>query len=734
MRRPRKNNDKRRAVRRRLLGVQLDAFFYTRTLMALGTALLLLVALSTRLVPERVSLKLGQQATEFIRAPRSVTYVDSQATEQAREAARKGVADQYAGLPEASNLAQQTVKDIFRLAEQVRADEALGADTQARVAALRDLLDVPLSDTTLRLLVVADEGALNRARSEALRLVSQNMQKPIRSATEDLDDARKAVQAEARNLALTPKYQALVAEIASRALRPNLRYDEQTTNTLRNNAAAAVEPVQQQVQAGEVIIAPGQQVTQRHLDIVEALGLMHPRPDYSQGAAVLALLLLMVTLLGAYLARFAPEVYRSDRKLLLVCLVLVAAAAGYRFAQGSAFHGAVVLAVSTAMAMMISTLLSPRVALALSAYLGLLAGMSATPADARLMAATILVGIYASYALSAATNMTTAIARAAGGVAVVNALVFAITGEVFGLTLSWQQLTATAVGGLLSTSLAVVLIMAMERSVGVVTHLRLLELSNPNQPLLHRLLTEAPGSYQSSVMVANLAEAAAEEIGANALLVRAGAMYHDIGKLKRPYFFIENQFGGDNPHAKLKPRLSALTLIAHVRDGYELAREAGLPPQIADIIREHHGTSLAAYPYHLAVQEDGEDKVNEADYRYPGPKPSTREAGLIMLADAVEAAARTLVNPDRETLEELVERIVAAKVQDGQLDQCPLTFAELNAVKRSLVNSLVGMFHQRIRYPDQLVAEEPQPRQPRRADDRVLVGAGDTRGHADRTA
>jgi len=317
------------------------------------------------------------------------------------------------------------------------------------------------------------------------------------------------------------------------------------------------------------------------------------------------------------------------------------------------------------------------------------------------MVVTILCSAFAAYALSSAGNKSMTIVRAAGLVGLANLVLFVVTGEVFGLTLAFHQLVATAAAGMLAASVAVVAVMALERTVGVVTDLRLLELMNPHEPILHRLLTEAPGSYQSCVMVANIAEPAAEEIGANALLARTGAMYHDIGKLKRPYFFIENQFGGDNPHEKLKPHLSAMTLIAHARDGYEMAREIGLPPQIANIIREYHGTSLAAYPYHLAVQEEGEDQVHEADYRYPGPKPSTREAGLVMLADTVEAAARTLVNPDRDMIVELVDRIVSGKVDDGQLDKCPLTFADLTVIKRSFVATLVGMFHQRIRYPDQ---------------------------------
>ncbi|MGC9318264.1 MAG: HDIG domain-containing metalloprotein, partial [Armatimonadota bacterium] len=267
---------------------------------------------------------------------------------------------------------------------------------------------------------------------------------------------------------------------------------------------------------------------------------------------------------------------------------------------------------------------------------------------------------------------------------------------------------AAVLAGLISASVAVVAVMALERVVGAVTDLRLMELANPNEPILHRLLTEAPGTYQSSVMVANLAEPAAEEIGANSLLVRTAAMYHDIGKLKRPYFFIENQFGEENPHEKLKPHLSALTLMAHARDGYELAREIGLPEQVADIVRQHHGTSLASYPYHLAVEQEGEENVNEADYRYPGPKPQTREAALVMLADSVEAAARTLVDPTHDQIEELVDSIIDQKMEDGQLDESPLTFSDLHTIRESFVATLHGMFHQRLRYPEQEEEEEPE--------------------------
>ena len=247
---------------------------------------------------------------------------------------------------------------------------------------------------------------------------------------------------------------------------------------------------------------------------------------------------------------------------------------------------------------------------------------------------------------------------------------------------------------------------ALERLFGFTTDFRLNELNNPTEPLLRRLLAEAPGSYQSSIMVGNLAEPAAEEIGADALLVRTGALYHDIGKLRRPFFFVENQFGGDNPHDRLSPHLSALVIIAHIKDGLELAEEYRLPQAIRNCIGEHQGTSLIKVFYRRAL-EAAEDphEVPEGPFRYPGPKPQSRETALLMLSDVVEAAARTLERPSHQDIIQIVDRLIDDKLRDGQLDESPLSFKDLAAIRRSFYNTLTGMFHQRIKYPEQIAEE-----------------------------
>jgi putative nucleotidyltransferase with HDIG domain len=227
-----------------------------------------------------------------------------------------------------------------------------------------------------------------------------------------------------------------------------------------------------------------------------------------------------------------------------------------------------------------------------------------------------------------------------------------------------------------------------------------LELSNPSQPLLRRLLIEAPGTYYHSILVGNLSEAAAEEVEANSLLCRIGAYYHDIGKLKRPYFFKENQITKDNPHDKITANLSALIITSHVKDGIEMARKYKLPSSVINIIHQHHGNTLVAYFYHRALNSEGSEQVTEDKFRYLFPKPQTKEAAIVMLADSVEAYIRSLTEPTQEQVEAGVKKIIRDKLQDGQLEQCDLTLKDLDNIARAFVKVLAGIFHDRIEYPE----------------------------------
>jgi cyclic-di-AMP phosphodiesterase PgpH len=228
--------------------------------------------------------------------------------------------------------------------------------------------------------------------------------------------------------------------------------------------------------------------------------------------------------------------------------------------------------------------------------------------------------------------------------------------------------------------------------------MKLIELSNPNHPLLRKILTESPGTYHHSLMVANLSEGACEAIGANGLLARVAAYYHDIGKTKRPRYFIENQIGDDNPHDHLSPQLSKNIIIAHVADGVAMLKKHKMPKEIIDIAEQHHGTTLLKYFYHKAKQQSG--YVSEEEFRYPGPKPQTKEAAIISIADSVEAAVRSLSNPSQEKIEKVVRGIIADRLQDNQFNECNITLKELELVAQSLCETLNGVFHSRIEYPE----------------------------------
>jgi cyclic-di-AMP phosphodiesterase PgpH len=262
------------------------------------------------------------------------------------------------------------------------------------------------------------------------------------------------------------------------------------------------------------------------------------------------------------------------------------------------------------------------------------------------------------------------------------------------------------VTGILSAMTVLAIIPYLEALFKITTPQTLLELANLNHPLLKRLMMSAPGTYQHSLMVANLAEAAAESIHANPVLCRVGAYYHDIGKIKRPHFFTENQFSGKNPHTSLTPRMSKMIIIAHIRDGLELAQKYKLPGIIKDFIAEHHGTTLASFFYEKALQSgDISDPESEKqNFRYPGPKPHMKESGIVMFADSVEAAVRSMENPTLPKIESIIEKIFHDKIEDHQMDDCPLSLREIDTIKATFLRVFHGIYHTRLNYQEEIDA------------------------------
>ncbi len=677
---------------------------YRRGFLAAATVLGLFLALWGRLLPEAVKLEVGEEAPRTIVAPRTVWFVDPEKTEAERQKAMEAVGEVYEAAPEAADLAEQTVKEIFAAVGDVAAREDLQSQQQ-RLEALKQRLDVRLSDQTLQTALSATEGARKRMEDEALRIVRQVMRGQIRDTGDDLQRAREEAAKQAERVQMARRYRQAIAEIARVAIRPNRILDIEETNKRRREAAARVKPVRDIVRVGEIVVVKGQKVTPRHVAICQALGLMQPRIDWVRMLALLTLLAALAVSYTYFLESFAPR-YCEDKFLALSALLALAAAVAYRLAsKGALFEplslGATVVAVVT-----MAFLTQPLVAGVFGACASVLVGLMAAGGDARMMVATLLTSAAVAFAVHAQTIRTYIVPRVALVSAVAAAVFLALTSEVFGLLMPLTLAGYAAAAGFAGALAGAGLVMIVQRPLRITTDLWLMELNNPNEPILRRMMAEAPGTYQSSLMVAALAEAAAEAIGANALLVHTAALYHDIGKLKRPGFFIENQFGGENPHDRLRPQLSAMILAAHVRDGVAMAKKLGLPQEIIDAIAQHHGTTLMVPFYEKAKQqaEEGEE-VPESLFRYPGPKPRTKENVILMLADSVEAAARSLDSYDPETIREMVERIMRSRMEDGQFDEAPITLAELAEIKKSLANTLVSMFHRRIPYPEQIERE-----------------------------
>jgi putative nucleotidyltransferase with HDIG domain len=678
-----------------------------RVLLALVTSGCLFVASWARVLPPRLNLVEGDIAPRTIRAPRAGVYVDEAEMQKLREEAARSVPDVYEADPHAAQDALATVDDLFARVRQVRADPNL-RDSLARIRALRAALVINLSPETVELLVagVPSEAALNRLQDAVEGLVRRGMAREIRNNGDDLKAARQRLDEAARELGLTSPYTRAISEIGQAALKPNMILDEAKTQQARDQKRQGVKDVVHSLQPGDLIIQKGQEVRSHHIAAFRAVGLIQSKVDYSQAAAVVALYTLMVFGLGFFTRRFAQRTYAHFSQLVVVACLLVVGAFAYHILEPTSWFEAGALTMAVTAAMIVALLVNALLALATGVFMGLLLPLVATGSDARQMLITLLCAVFGAYVVSRKGSISSVVATAVPLTALAAGLLAMVSSNAFGLTPAVREVVAAALGGLASPLLATGATLALERLLDIATPFRLMELANPNEPLLRKLLAEAPGTYQSSIMVGNLAEPAAEEIGADAILVRTAAMYHDIGKLRRPYFFVENQFGGENPHDRLSPYLSTLVIVAHVKDGLELAEEYRLPSPIRDCIAQHHGTSLIKVFYQRAMEAaDDPHEVDESAFRYPGPKPQTREAAILMLADAIEAAARTLERPSRPEVVQLVERLVEDRIRDGQLDESPLSFRDLAIVKRSFVSTLTGMFHQRIRYPEQIAQD-----------------------------
>ena len=670
--------------------------------------------LGADIVPRGLGLEAGDVAPEDIRAPRTLDVVSTIATQHARQAARDAVPFQYDYTPErAATIADQQGTAFARSVAAADAAFQANLKPQARQELLKSVLPSLAGDTRATLLELTPE-RWKAVRADAARLLDEVERTELR----DTDIANAASQLRGRtNSALGGPERDLVVALVQPLLVANSSYSQALTDQARQRAEDAVTPIHSTIRTGQTIVRKGDPITEEDLEKINAFDLNRASLDAAKLAGWALLAAIFVSMLLAWVWRFRPSLWHRDNALLLVGLMLVVATFGLKLTAGRSILAYFVPV--AAAGMLIAILLDAGAATVVVAVLALLGG--AVNGGSIEMATYIFVGGFVGILAVRRGDRLNPFVQAAVAMTVANVIVvstFALLGEhdLTGVFQLWTASVAAAVG---SSVAAVGTFAVLGNLFGILTVFQLLELANPSQPLLRRLLVETPGTYHHSIMVGNLAERAAEAIGADPLVTRVAAYYHDIGKLANPLAFIENQAGAENIHDQLEPETSATVLKQHVADGIDIAYKAKLPTALIAFIPQHHGTAIMSYfyararenaaaPYGGLTTAEGAkaaEAVNERRFRHMGPKPQTREAALIMLADGVEASVRSLSARDEPTIRAMVTRIIDERLADNQFDECDLTLRDVERIREAFVAQLLGMYHQRVAYPQNKIVE-----------------------------
>jgi putative nucleotidyltransferase with HDIG domain len=650
---------------------------------------------------EPLHVSAGALAPRDIAAPRAIDFVSVVRTSEARAAARAAVEPQYDFTSEnAIAIAEEQQLAFERRVERI--DTTFAADlTIDERASLLETAVPGLSESAQATLVGLDAARWAAVRTEGARVLDATLRAELRDTA--VTEARNQLSGRMAG-GLDEAERMLAAELISPLVVPNSSFSPENTALARDRAAEAVQDVRVQILQGEVIVRQGTRIDATQIEEIDALGLSEEAPDIASFGGWFLLAALVVVMLLSWIWRFRPKLWHRDNVLILIGLLLVGATIALKVTAGRPTLP--FFLPTAAIAMLLAVLLDASIATIVMAFVAVIGG-AVNGASLEFTTYIFLGGMAGIVAVRRGDRLQVFL-EAAVAVAIVNGLavtVFSLLGarDVRGILELWFASAAAGAG----SGIAAVGSFAVLGSVfGILTVFQLLELANPSQPLLRRLLVETPGTYHHSLMVGNLAERAAEAIGADPLVTRVAAYYHDIGKLANPLAFIENQAGGENIHDQLEPEVSAGILKQHVVDGIDLAYKARLPKALIAYIPQHHGTAIMSYFHARAKELAGPGgSVDERRFRHSGPKPQTREAALIMLADGVEASVRSLAARDEPAIRAMVSRIIDERTSDGQFDECDLTLRDLERIREAFVEQLLGMYHTRVAYPQNTVVE-----------------------------
>lgn len=684
---------------------------WLRAIVGVMYFLLFTFLLSSSLFVDKLHLVVGEPSPQLITAPWDKDIEDTEKYAQDQDDAAKAVQAVY---KQDNEYLGQLTRDLEKAFDALREAAIATEDESLRVTELQKTQPFTvLAKGILVSLMKTSPDALDAAEQIGGNIILNRARNGETGARTDSDVAslREKTKSDINKSGLQDDAKVFFdAFVDQKVTRPTLTVDEETTEKLREVARTVTKKDVLHFKTNQKIVGAGDIVDEKVFQVLVDYGLINSNNTWKSVSGIALIVLVGIGAIWVYLFQYRRDILPLCNRVVLIGLTMFLVLAIGRGVisinlGGAEFNSLSGMLIPVAWATMtIAILIGVDVALLVAVVLAIFVAILVDPTLSTsygLQTGIValfggFVGVYSVSQLSQRSDL----ARAGLFVSAVNILMVSAIALTTGMRLSvWLVgILLGTINGVTSSFLTVGALHWFESGFGITSSVRLLELSNPNRPLLKRLLMEAPGTYHHSILVGNLAEAAAEAVQADATLVRVGSMYHDIGKLKRPYFFIENQFAQDNPHDKIAPTLSSLIITSHVKDGLELAKENKLPQQIQDIIAQHHGDGLVSFFYHKALEE--RDDVPEEAFHYEGPKPQTKETALVALADNVEAAVRSMKEPSPGRIEGLIRKIIKDRLNDGQLDQCDLTFQDLDRIAVAFVRVLSGIFHSRVEYPE----------------------------------
>lgn len=639
-------------------------------------------------------------------AQKTITVVDVEKTELHKKEIAQKINPILA--PADDSFIKNNLATLESSIMQIRKKDAPLSTKQDELALLLDVSEGYKKDYVINYLLKAEDKTLQQIFDKATLTLENILNIGITEKDYEGNNINRMIY---RNLVsnVTRNQITIITALLNQVIVPNLVIDESATDIARRNAQSSIKPYEVTFQKGDKIVFEGEPVTRLKRDALAKAGYNVFELGYRGFIGLFILVSLGTLAFLKYMRTFEKKYLEANHLMIAAILALFFALIAALIPTGFSPY----ILPFPAFIIILAIFTNPRIAFVEASILLALLAIS-MEYNLQFVNAFILINLISMVAIAGVKFsrrfdlIRTGIEIAISSVILV-VTIYALERCLIDIdnALIINDSVMVFINGILSGVVALGLLPLLESVFKIITPYGLAELADHNQPLLKRLQFEAPGTYHHSLMVSNLCEAAAEAVGANPILARVGAFYHDIGKLKRPLFFVENQsyFGIENPHTKLNPRLSKMVITAHPKDGFELAKEYGLPPILYNFILQHHGEGLASYFYTQAIAEEGAENVKEEQFRYTGPKPTMKETAILMIADAVESAVRSLKTPTPEEIERIIDKIIIERLNDGQLSDSPLTLKDIKTIAATFNRILRGMQHNRIRYHEDIVHE-----------------------------